>query len=179
MEQVPTRTVDVWRRTVIATSGHQVEQEPHAAGALTPVPGSRQEGSWAEAWPLQDFLEFGALTGSVPSARHHARRILQEWGLTRLAETVELVVSELVTNAVTASSLCDRPLPVRMWLLSDKASVLTLVWDANPDAPLLICPGDDTETGRGLFLVSAVSAAWDWYAIPGMAGKIIRALVTE
>lgn len=162
-----------------ATGAQLIRQEPSAAAAFTPLRASRPEDSWARTWPLQDFLEFGALTGSVPCARYHARQILWEWGLTRLTESVELVVSELVTNAVTASRLCEEPLPVRMWLMSDAASVLTLVWDANPDAPLLVCPEDDSETGRGLFLVSAVSASWDWYSVPGKAGKIVRALVTE
>jgi anti-sigma regulatory factor (Ser/Thr protein kinase) len=179
MEQAQTRTVDIWRRTVIATGGQLAQQEPRAVATLAPASASGQDGSLAKVWPLLDFLEFGALTGSVPCARYHTRQILWEWGLTRLSETVELVVSELVTNAVTASSVCDTPLSVRMWLMSDEASVLTLVWDANPEAPLLVCPEADTETGRGLFLVNAVSASLDWYSIPGTAGKIVRALITE
>lgn len=161
------------------TKGQLAQQKPPALKGRTASLASRKQAGRAAAWPLQDFLEFGALSGSVPCARYHARQILWEWGLTRLTENVELVVSELVTNAVNASSLCDKALSVRMWLMSDKASVLTLVWDANPNAPLLANPKDDTETGRGLVLVNAVSAAWDWYAVPGMPGKIVRALVTE
>jgi anti-sigma regulatory factor (Ser/Thr protein kinase) len=163
----------------VIVEGQLAEQEPPALEDPTPLLAFRDRASQSAAWPLQDFLEFGALSGSVPCARYHARQILWEWGLTRLSENVELVVSELVTNAVSASSLCDKALSVRMWLMSDKASLLTLVWDANPDAPLLVNPKDDTETGRGLVLVNAVSAAWDWYAVPGMTGKIVRALVTE
>jgi anti-sigma regulatory factor (Ser/Thr protein kinase) len=164
---------------VIAKGGQLAQEEPPTVEGATSLLASRQQGSQDAAWPLQDFLEFGALSGSVPCARYHARQILWEWGLARLSESVELVVSELITNAVSASSLCDRALSVRMWLMSDKARVLTLVWDANPDAPLLVKPADDTETGRGLVLVNAVSAAWDWYAVPGMSGKVVRALVTE
>lgn len=164
---------------MIAKGGQLAQEEPPALAGATPLLASRQQGSRDAAWPLQDFLEFGALSGSVPCARYHARQILWEWGLARLSESVELVVSELITNAVSASSLCDRALSVRMWLMSDKARVLTLVWDANPDAPLLIKPKSDTETGRGLVLVNAVSAAWDWYPVPGMTGKVVRALVTE
>jgi anti-sigma regulatory factor (Ser/Thr protein kinase) len=164
---------------VIAKSGQLAQEQPPAVADPSPSLAPAQPGSRATAWPLQDFLEFGALSGSVPCARYHARQILWEWGLAQLSESVELVVSELVTNAVSASSLCDKALSVRMWLMSDKARVMTLVWDANPNAPLLVRPGDDTETGRGLVLVNAVSAAWDWYAVPGMTGKIVRALVTE
>jgi anti-sigma regulatory factor (Ser/Thr protein kinase) len=174
-----TRTVGVWKRTVSAKSGQLARQESPARAARMPEPASWKERSWVKAWPLTDFLELGALAGSVPCARYHTRQIMWEWGLTRLNENVELVVSELMTNAVTASWLCDRPLPVRMWLMSDRARVQVLVWDGNPDPPLLVFPGDDTETGRGLFLVNAVSASWDWYTIPGMAGKVVRALVTD
>ena len=44
-------------------------------------------------------LELGALPGAAPSARLHARLVVQEWGLSALADNVELVVSELITNA--------------------------------------------------------------------------------
>jgi anti-sigma regulatory factor (Ser/Thr protein kinase) len=163
---------------VIAQSRWLVRQDPPAVATLTPVSASRHDGGQAGAWPLGDFLELAALTGSVPCARYHVRQILGKWGLTRLSETVELVVSELVTNAVAATWLRDRALPVRMWLRSDKAGVLIMVWDASPDAPLLVCPGDEAEAGRGIFIVNAVSASWDWYPVSGRAGKVVRALVT-
>ncbi len=55
-------------------------------------------------WPLQDFLELGALVSAVPCARLHARQVLWEWGvLGSLGESTELLVAELVTNAVKAS----------------------------------------------------------------------------
>jgi anti-sigma regulatory factor (Ser/Thr protein kinase) len=174
----PVRTVEAWRPAVITHGGWLAQQEPPAVPTLRPLPASRQEGGQARAWPLWDFLELAALTGSVPCARYHARQMLREWGLTGLTETAGLVVSELVTNAVAATWLCDRGLPVRMWLMSDAASVLILVWDVSPHAPLLVCPGDDAEAGRGISIVNAVSASWDWYPVPDTAGKVVRALVT-
>ena len=56
-----------------------------------------------DQWPLRDFLELGALPSAVPCARLHARLVVQEWGLSTLADNVELVVSELITNALHAS----------------------------------------------------------------------------
>jgi len=50
-------------------------------------------------WPLSTSLPLGALPGATPCARLHARAVLAEWGLHDLAESAELVVSELVTNA--------------------------------------------------------------------------------
>ena len=61
-----------------------------------------------DQWPLRDFLELGALPSAVPCARLHARLVVQEWGLTALADNVELVVSELATNA-TCTAAPARP----------------------------------------------------------------------
>jgi hypothetical protein len=33
-----------------------------------------------DQWPLQSFLELGALPGAVPCARLHTRHLLWEWG---------------------------------------------------------------------------------------------------
>lgn len=54
------------------------------------------------AWPVRSSLELGALPTSVPCARLHTRHLLWEWGLDGLVEPAELLVSELVTNAVRA-----------------------------------------------------------------------------
>jgi len=59
-------------------------------------------------WPLQSYLELGALPGAVPSARLHARLVLNEWGIQESGETVELIVSELITNAVQVSQGLER-----------------------------------------------------------------------
>lgn len=156
------------------TDAHPVPSQTPA-----PVPPPHRPGErLAQAWPLQDFIELGALDSSVPCARHRTRRILWEWRLTQLSDNVELVADELLTNAVSASRCLPWPYPVRMWLLSDRSSVLIMVWDANPQPPVRVDPADDAESGRGLLLVSAVAAQWDWYALPETGGKVIRALVT-
>jgi anti-sigma regulatory factor (Ser/Thr protein kinase) len=155
--------------------------QPRGQGA-TPsvplVPHSRMSG-----WPMRDFLELGALPGAVPCARLHARHIMQEWALAPLTDAIELLVAELLTNAIRASRAYDQDSPVRLWLLSDRTSVLILAWDANPQPPASRRPGADDENGRGLLLVEAVSADWAWY-IPGVgtgtasiAGKTVWSLV--
>jgi hypothetical protein len=50
------------------------------------------------------FLELAPLPGAVPCARLHAVSLLAEWRLRDLADDATLVVSELMTNAVTASA---------------------------------------------------------------------------
>jgi hypothetical protein len=51
-------------------------------------------------WPLRSFLELGALPSAVPCARLHTRQLAWEWQLTGLSEDAELVVSEIMTNAI-------------------------------------------------------------------------------
>jgi serine/threonine-protein kinase RsbW len=131
----------------------------------------------ADEWPLQSFLELGALPGAVPSARLHTRQIVFEWGLTPLERSAELVVSELVTNAVIASQSGERTMPVRLWLLSDMAHVLILVHDTSAHPPVLLRANSDAERGRGLVLIDALTQQWGWYAPSESDGKVVWALI--
>jgi anti-sigma regulatory factor (Ser/Thr protein kinase) len=141
----------------------------------------------ANAWPLRSHLDLGALDGAVPSARLHARLVVREWGLPELAEAVELVLSELVTNAVRAShglTGCrydgrwrpGKP-PVRLWLRSDRRRVLVQVWDGNHRLPERQEPGPDAEHGRGLLIVERMSESFGSYRLEGCTGKIVWALL--
>ena len=129
----------------------------------------------ARQWPWHSLLELGALPGAVPCARLHARQVLWEWSLGDLREPAELVVSELVTNAVRASAATGWYQPVRLRLLSDGACVEVRVWDGNPTPPRQVAPGELDEAGRGLMVVEAVSVAWHWY--PGNGGKEVWAVL--
>ncbi len=133
----------------------------------------------ADGWPLQSYLELGALPGAVPCARLHARHVLREWGLTALRDDAELLVSELVTNAVHASRSMEWSFPVRLRLLSDRTQVLIVVWDANPEPPVRTEAADDDENGRGLMLVETISERWDWSATPDAGGKMVWCIVRE
>ena len=130
-----------------------------------------------DQWPLRDLIEFGALPEAVPSARLHVRLVLAEWGHTGLSEQAELVVSELMTNALAASRSLECVTPVRLWMLSDRAQVMILVWDANPYLPRRIDANDLTESGRGLRLVDTIAAQWEAYTTPQVGGKIVCAVI--
>jgi anti-sigma regulatory factor (Ser/Thr protein kinase) len=127
----------------------------------------------ADSWPLHNYLELGALPGAVPCARLHARQLLWEWGLSDVIYDVELLVSELVTNALRASAVMKQALPIRLWLLSNNVRVVVSVWDGNPRPPVRMNVGDDAESGRGLILVEALSDRWDWLAHKGLGGKVV------
>lgn len=137
---------------------------------------ARQGDTANGGWALQDFLEFGALVSAVPCARLHARQVLWEWGLASLGESAELLVTELISNAVKASRAARQVSPVRLWLMSDRAQILILVWDASPEPPVRVDANAETENGRGLMLVEAISTQWGWYR-GGSRGKFAWAVL--
>src|ERR1035441_7946938 len=94
-------------------------------------------------------------------------------GISELGEQVELLVSEMVTNAVRASQLMADASSIRLWLRSDKNLVLILVWDGNPRPPIRMDTTEDAESGRGLLLVEVISDSWNWYRPEGINGKIV------
>ena len=130
-------------------------------------------------WPRRSYLELGALPTAVPCARLHARQLVWEWGLNGLADSTELLVSELVTNAVKTTAGQEDQAVVSLRLSSDNARVLTEVWDADPQPPAPKDLGEDgmpdpqKEGGRGLFLVAALSRRWDWYLTQDPTGKVV------
>lgn len=160
-----------------AISGH--------VATLSAVPALQPDRDLArmQEWPLRSFLELRALPSSVRTARMHARAMLNEWCLAALADTAELLVSEIATNAVCASARIGRQrgtgqLPMRLWLTSDRRSVLIQVWDADRHQPIPQDLGPDAECGRGLLLVQTLSGQWGFYPPDGpgsRGGKIVWA----
>ncbi|MGW5885297.1 SpoIIE family protein phosphatase [Streptomyces koyangensis] len=91
---------------------------------------------------------------SVGRAREQARTQLESWGLDALVDTVELLVSELVTNALRYGEG-----EIRLRLLLDRTLVCE-VWDAGLVQPRRRRARDTDEGGRGLQLVGLLSASW-------------------
>jgi anti-sigma regulatory factor (Ser/Thr protein kinase) len=103
----------------------------------------------ARPWPLHDFLALGALPSAVPCTRLHTRHLLRELALADLADSVELIVSELITNAIQASHAEMWADPIQLWLMSDTTQVLILVWDASPHPPMRMNATENVEKGPG------------------------------
>ncbi|MCX4971669.1 SpoIIE family protein phosphatase [Streptomyces sp. NBC_00620] len=91
---------------------------------------------------------------SVGRAREYARTQLVAWGLEPLVDTAELLVSELVTNALRYGEG-----EIRLRLLLDRTLVCE-VWDAGLVQPRRRRARDTDEGGRGLQLVGLLSAGW-------------------
>jgi len=160
----------------VAVPGSYDDPPAGRAGVRIPPFMTRRRHGMNSQWPLQDFLELGALAGAVPCARLHVRQVLWEWGVLRsLGEGAELLVTELVTNAVKASRAMTQAFPVRLWLASDSAQVLILVSDASPEPPVRMDTSDEAENGRGLMLVEAISEQWGWYFREDNDGKVVWA----
>ncbi|MFF7355798.1 MULTISPECIES: SpoIIE family protein phosphatase [Streptomyces] len=91
---------------------------------------------------------------SVGILRAQATRQVEAWGLGELAITTELVVSELVTNAIRYATP-----PIRLRLLRD-ARLTCEVADSSSTAPRLRHARITDEGGRGLFLVAQLTQRW-------------------
>ncbi|MFJ6728834.1 SpoIIE family protein phosphatase [Streptomyces sp. NPDC091281] len=104
---------------------------------------------------------------AVADIRARATRQVEAWGLDDLAMTTELIVSELVTNAIRHAAP-----PIRFRLLRD-TRLTCEVSDSSSTAPRLRHARSTDEGGRGLFLVAQLALRWG--ARYTSEGKIIWA----
>lgn len=128
--------------------------------------------------PLCSQVTLAALPEAVPWARHHAVAVLRAWRAeTELIETVELLVSELMTNALTpgcrpAGHAPDAASPVGLRLSYLAGRVVIEVYDTRPEMPMAAIPESDAEHGRGLLLVTALARRWNVCRVP-RGGKVV------
>ncbi|MFF4846683.1 SpoIIE family protein phosphatase [Streptomyces sp. NPDC001194] len=98
-------------------------------------------------------------------ARRFARRALTRWGLEELQDSLELLVSEVVTNAVRYA---ERPVTLRLL----RTDVLRCeVGDDSPQLPRQRRARETDEGGRGLFLVNRMARRWG--ATRLSSGKVV------
>lgn len=110
-------------------------------------------------------LEIRPDPAEVGRARRWARSRIVGSGIEAdepLAETLILLVSELVTNAVVHTGC---PAVLRLSLPgagAGEATVRLEVADSSDRAPVPRCVGDDSTGGRGLALVDGLADRWGW-----------------
>ncbi|ESU46387.1 SpoIIE family protein phosphatase [Streptomyces filamentosus] len=109
--------------------------------------------------------ELSAEPVSVGRARELATGQLEAWGLDELVFATQLVVSELVTNAVRYAG---GPLGLR--LIRDRTLVCEVA-DTGHTSPHLRHSAEDDEGGRGLFIVAQLVQRWGTRYTP--TGKTI------
>lgn len=104
---------------------------------------------------------------AVAGMRAAATEKLHDWGLSALSFAMELVLSELVTNAIRHGSA-----PVTMRLLNDHGLTCEVA-DGSSTSPHLRYAAATDEGGRGLFLVAQLTERWGTRYTP--QGKVIWA----
>ncbi|MFD8304618.1 SpoIIE family protein phosphatase [Streptomyces sp. NPDC059690] len=104
---------------------------------------------------------------AVAGVRAALNRHLERWGLDELAFSSELILSELVTNAIRYGA--D---PIHVRVLFDR-TLICEVFDSSSTSPHLRYAAMTDEGGRGLFLVAQLAERWGTRYTP--AGKVIWA----
>ncbi|MFD8734236.1 ATP-binding protein [Streptomyces sp. NPDC059618] len=120
---------------------------------------------WEASWPLSRELT------SARRARRLVTAQLDEWDLEELAETAELLVSELVTNALRHTR---GPLRLNLCLRGDR--LVCEVEDTEPVCPVRREADADAEGGRGTELLDLLAESWGstctptgktmWFEVP-------------
>ncbi|MEU5599345.1 SpoIIE family protein phosphatase [Streptomyces sp. NPDC020298] len=130
-------------------------------GALLPEGGSaddvalllaRTQGLPASEVATWDIPADPALVAAI---RKQVVQQLDHWSLNEIGFTAELVVSELVTNAIRYGAR-----PIRLRLIHDAATLICEVSDTNHTAPHLRRAKTFDEGGRGLLLVAQLTQRW-------------------
>jgi hypothetical protein len=136
--------------------GELADDQPSAACGLTPRP------------------------ESVKMAREFTGSVLRAWGLASLTDVAELVISELVTNALRhglePGQAITEDCPVRLQLLDQDPYLMCQITDPGSGVPVLRESGPCSETGRGLNVVECCSIRWGWHRVDG-GGKVVWALL--
>jgi anti-sigma regulatory factor (Ser/Thr protein kinase) len=104
------------------------------------------------------------LPGETASARRARRFVvaaLEALGVDDARETAELLVSEVVTNAVVHGGS-----GVRVTVESADGRVRVSVWDESPSVPVVRHPVPEDENGRGMFLVASLATRWGVDTLP-------------
>ena len=109
---------------------------------------------------------------AASEARGQVRATICAWNVPVDADVAVLLTSELVTNAIKHGGGG----PVRLGIQCTGDRLRVEVHDTSPSLPVLMDTAADATDGRGLMLVSALSAKWGAYRTP--AGKVVYFTLT-
>jgi Histidine kinase-like ATPase domain len=158
---------------------------PASPPQFLPVPSAWWETPAVTSRPLSPVPE------EARTARRFVRELLTCWDLGYLSDDAELIIAELVVNAVrhglrTAPQAVVAGAPgvsgvagasaLRLCLLRRVDEVMLAVTDPSNEAPTPRAPGWTGESGRGLQIVGALSYVWGWSPIEGR-GKAVWAVL--
>lgn len=162
-----------------------IPASPASPPQFLPVPSAWWETPAVTSRPLSPVPE------EARTARHFVRELLTCWDLGYLSNDAELIIAELVVNAVrhglrTAPQAVTAGAPgapgvagasaLRLCLLRRVGEVMLAVTDPSNEAPTPRAPGWTGESGRGLQIVGALSYVWGWSPMEGR-GKAVWAVL--
>jgi anti-sigma regulatory factor (Ser/Thr protein kinase) len=110
-------------------------------------------------------LTLASLPDAPSCGRLLVQRYLSAWGIAHMIDEAQLVMSELLTNAVKASAEFTT-IQIRLAVLGG-TSLLIEVQDCNPEPPVLKDAAGDNEGGRGLMIVDALCERWGYHPAHG------------
>ncbi|MFC4033072.1 ATP-binding protein [Streptomyces polygonati] len=128
-------------------------------------------------------IRLAAVLTAVGLSRSFIRHTLTNWQLGEQIDVAELVVSELVTNAVKSTGNTDQQRQredisahqlIGVQLRMMNTCLYVEVWDSADGSPVIPEQSPDSEGGRGLFLVESLCTRWD-ISRPAAGGKIVWA----
>ena len=132
----------------------------------------------AQASPRLIIFVLPSIPASVAVARRRVRAVLGSRGLGEYADDAEIIISELLANAVQHA--CDndtRTIGVTLTHAASTAALTVAVSDPSPDGPIRRGTPPSREQGRGLQIVAALCAHWDWRREGG--GKAVFAVLAR
>lgn len=137
----------------------------------------------SQARPGFSQLALADTPNAVAWARRHTADVLCYWRVPPdVIETARLLVSEMITNAIQHThsdeevSLFSDLSPVRTVTLTlrlDGGRLVLLVQDNDRRPPMVKVVGEDAESGRGVFLIEALSERWGYYYPTESSGKVV------
>ena len=117
--------------------------------------------------------------GQVGITRRLVRAVLEYRGLGHYASEAEVIASELVVNAIQHASNTnpDTKVGVTLMRVWNWEAVSVVVTDSSPRPPVKRETTADSERGRGLQIVEALSVLWGWN--PEGGGKAVYAILAK
>jgi anti-sigma regulatory factor (Ser/Thr protein kinase) len=128
-------------------------------------------------------VDLAATPNAVRWGRAHTTDVLATWRVTgTVVEDAGLVVSELLANAVRHATRPAADLgsgydvaQCSLLLFLTRRGLTVMVYDGDRRPPVLQRPASDSEQGRGLLLVEALSEEWGYTYPFADSGKLVWA----
>jgi anti-sigma regulatory factor (Ser/Thr protein kinase) len=110
--------------------------------------------------------DFEATPEAVAAARAFVAATLAAWDLDDLAELAQLCTSEAASNAIRHARSA-----FHLRMESADREVLVRVEDHGPGEPVLQQADYQSDSGRGMWLISRLASRWGWERTP--RGKVV------